>query len=68
MKLTKLFQVFEVGDGSPGEVYKTCRTQEECERFMSNNDLDDYMSDLILSIRPIWTNKSESSIKKMLKE
>jgi hypothetical protein len=66
MKLTKLFQVVDAERDN--KVWKTYRTEAECEKFMSNNDLDDYMSDLTLTIRPVWTNKSESSIKKMLKE
>lgn len=66
MVLTKLYQV--VGVRSPGKVWRTHRTEQECEDFMVNNDLDDYMSDVELTIRPIWTNASEASIKRLLRE
>lgn len=66
MVLTKLYQVVEVG--SREKVWRTFRTEQKCQDFMVNNDLDDYMSDVELTIRPIWTNASEASIKRTLRE
>jgi hypothetical protein len=67
MALTKLFQVVEI-KGDSLKVWRTYRTGAKAEAYLSSNDLSDYMSDVTLTILPIWTNKSESSIKKMVKE
>ena len=70
MALTKLFQVVQTDDDD--NVWKTFRTQERCEEWLNSeetaHDLSDYMSNLTLTIRPIWTNMSDKDIKKLLKE
>lgn len=70
MALTKLFQVVQVD--KTVDVWKTFRTQEECEGWLNSketaHDLSDYMSNLTLTIRPIWTNMSKKDIEKLLKE
>lgn len=62
--LTRLYQVYDV---QKGRVFRTKRTEQECLDYLNGNDLADYMSDVMLSIRPIWTNASEHSINEMLR-
>lgn len=66
MALTKLYEVVETGDR--GRVWRTYRTEKECVDYLESNDLSDYMGSLTLTIRPVWTNKREQEIKKLLKE
>lgn len=66
MTLTKLYEVVNTKD--PNEVFRTYRTEQECLNYLESNDLADYMSDLTLTIRPVWTTKSEAKIKRLLRE
>lgn len=63
MAMTKLYELVDVNRNS---VWRTYRTEQECETYLSSNDLADYMGSLTLTIRPVWTNKSEASIQKLL--
>lgn len=53
--------------GEALRVWKTSRTEKECEEYLDSDDSSDYMGDLTFTIRPIWTNASAESIKKLLK-
>lgn len=66
MYLTKLFQVVKVGDS--GKVFHTARSQEDCDEWLEQADYRDYMSDLFLTVIPIWTNASEKRIKDMCRK
>lgn len=66
MPLTKLYEIVDTKNDN--KVFRTYRTEQECLAYLGSNDLADYMSDLILTIRPVWTNKSEEKIKRLLRE
>jgi hypothetical protein len=63
-KLTKLYQILD-GDFS---VWKTFRSQKECEDYLSDYDVSDYMGELTLTILPMWTNQSEQSISQLMSD
>jgi hypothetical protein len=66
MALTKLFELVKVGRDD--KVWRTYRTEQECLDYLASNDLADYMGTLTLTIRPIWTNMGEASIKRLVGE
>ena len=70
MALTKLYQVL---DAYTAKVRKHFKTQEECEKYLSPDgkfakDIADLMGTATYTIRPIWTNANERSIKELLKK
>ncbi len=66
--LTKLYQVVEISTDENLKPWRTCRTEKECHDFLESDDFSDLLGTITLTIIPIWTNKSEAEIKRLLRE
>lgn len=68
--LTKIYQVVGEDYHKGGtHVVITRMSQEECEKWLETKaDYSDYMSNIFLTIRGVWTNLSASRIKELIED
>lgn len=65
MALNKAYQIVSIKDD---KVWKTRETEADCIAYLGSVDLDDYMGNVTMYIRPIWTNMDQDELNKLFRK